>query len=190
MGGIMFSSLFNFVSNPYDEINKIMQERRLFLAFLGFFTGSLSLVMAPALLRNDMPPVVFVVSFVGVLFLNICINFFFASAAHLFLELTTGRGRATGLFVLLGISEFAKTLFVAYALCALVVPMPDYFKPLIIVFVLLMQLFFILYMMQQAYGLNKKTTFVALLISFIPSVVCLFTVIFLFIGFCVWFIFA
>ena len=118
-----------------------------------------------------------------------CISFFFSATAHLFLELTTGRGRAAGLFVLLGLSEFAKTLLVAFSLIALNFPVLFAYKGLIAFLVIILQLFFVLYMMQHAYGLSKKMTFLALIVSFVPSVICFFATIFILIGAIFWLIF-
>lgn len=184
------SSLYNFVINPHEEINKIMQERNISLAFLGYFIGSFSIVLTTALNHGGTTPWKFVFLTLFCLFFTICVSFFFASASHLFLELTTGKGRAAGLFVLLGLSEFAKTLLVAYALIALAIPLPNIVKSIVVLGVLLLQLIFILYMMQQVYGLSKKITFFALLISFVPSFICFFTFSFGFLFLIFWAIFA
>ena len=184
----MFSTLFNLVLNPSPTINQIMQERKLKLALLGYCIGALSIVLA-ANLRNGISLFSFIFFFIVVLFFNICISFFFSATAHLFLELTTGRGRAAGLVVLLGLSEFAKTLFVAFSLIALNFPVMFAYKGLIAFLVILLQLLFVLYMMQHAYGLNKKTTFLALIISFVPAIICFFATIFILVGAIFWFIF-
>lgn len=185
----MFSTLFNLVLKPSPTINQIMQERKLKLALLGYCMGAFSIVLAHGL-TTEVRPTGFVFSFILILFFNVCISFFFSATAHLFLELTTGRGRAAGLFVLLGLSEFAKTLLVAFSLIALNVPALYAFKSLFVFIVLLLQLFFVLYMMKHAYGLNKKMTFLALIISFVPSIICFFATIFILISAIIWLIFA
>jgi len=185
----MFSTLFNLVLKPSPTINQIMQERKLKLALLGYCMGAFSIVLAHGL-TTETSPTGFVLRFILILFFNVCISFFFSATAHLFLELTTGRGRAAGLFVLLGLSEFAKTLLVAFSLIALNVPALYAFKSLFVFIVLLLQLFFVLYMMKHAYGLNKKMTFLALIISFVPSIICFFATIFILISAIIWLIFA
>ena len=185
----MFSTLFNLVLKPSPTINQIMQERKLKLAMLGYCIGAFSIVLAHGLVANT-SLAGFVFQFMFVLFLSICISFFFSAIAHLFLELTTGRGRAAGLFVLLGLSEFAKTLLVAFSLIALNIPALYAFKGLAVFIVLLLQLFFVLYMMKHAYGLNKKMTFLALIISFVPAIICFFATIFILISAIIWLIFA
>ena len=177
----MFSTLFNLVLNPSPTINRIMQERNLKLALLGYCVGSFSIVLSHGL-KEGISTGGFIFSFLLILFLTVCVSFFFAATAHLFLELTTTRGRAAGLFVLLGLSEFAKTLLVAFALIALNFPGLFAFKALVNFIVLLLQLFFVLYMMQHAYGLSKKMTFLALIISFVPAIICFFGTIFILIG--------
>ncbi|MBO7605324.1 MAG: hypothetical protein J6S61_02525 [Elusimicrobiaceae bacterium] len=185
----MFSSLFNLVLNPSPTINQIMQERKLKLALLGYCMGAFSIVLAHGL-NTKTSLAGFIFSFLFVLFFNVCISFFFSATAHLFLELTTGRGRAAGLFVLLGLSEFAKTLFVAFSLIALIFPALYTFRELLAFVVLLLQLFFVLYMMKHAYGLSKTMTFFALIISFVPAIICFFAMIFLLITAILWLIFA
>lgn len=177
----MFSTLFNFVLKPSPTINQIMQERKLKLALLGYCVGAFSIVLAHGL-TTEMSILGFIFRFLFILFFNVCISFFFSATAHLFLELTTGRGRAAGLFVLLGISEFSKTLLVAFALVFLNIPVLYAYKGLFIFAVLLLQLFFVLYMMKHAYGLNKTMTFFALIISFIPAIICFFATIFILIS--------
>lgn len=185
----MFSTLFNFVLEPSPTINKIMQERKLLLALLGYCVGAFSVTLAFSL-REGTGILAFLGCFTVVLFLSVCISFFFSATAHLFLELTTGRGRAAGLFVLLGISEFAKTLLVAFTLIALNFPVIFAYKNLFSFIVFVLQLFFVLYMMQHAYGLTKKRTFFALLISFVPAIICFFASIFVLISAIFWLIFA
>lgn len=177
----MFTTLFNFVLKPSPTINQIMQERNLKLALLGYCMGTFSIVLSYGL-QKGIGLGGFIGAFLLILFISICISFFFSATAHLFLELTTARGRAAGLFVLIGLSEFVKTLLVAFALIALNFPSLFAFKPLITFIVLLLQLFFVLYMMQHAYGLSKKMTFLALIISFVPPIVCFFGTILLILG--------
>ena len=185
----MFSTLFNLVLKPQPTINQIMQERKLKLALLGYCMGAFSIVLAHSL-REGTSIFGFIIYFLMVLFFNVCISFFFSATAHLFLELTTGRGRAAGLFVLLGLSEFAKTLLVAFALTALSLPTLFAYKNLFAFLVLILQLFFVLYMMQHAYGLNKKMTFLALIVSFVPAIICFFATVFILISTLIWLIFA
>jgi len=177
----MFSTLFNLVLKPGPTIDRIMQERNLKLALLGYSVGAFSIILARGLTKG-ISIGGFIAAFILILFLSICISFFFSATAHLFLELTTARGRAAGLFVLIGLSEFTKTLIVAYTLIALNFPTLLHLKPLFIFLILVLQLFFVLFMMQHAYGLSKKMTFLALIISFVPSIICFFGTIFILLG--------
>lgn len=182
----MFATLFNFVLKPSPTINQIMQERKLRLALLGYCMGAFSVTLATMLREGQNNPFVFIFIFLSVLFFSVCISFFFSATAHLFLELTTGRGRAAGLFVLIGLSEFTKTLLVAFTLIALSFPFLFAYKTLVVFIVFIIQLFFILYMMQHAYGLSKKRTFFALLVSFVPAIICFFAAISILISAIVW----
>ncbi|MDR1683852.1 MAG: hypothetical protein LBR90_00115 [Elusimicrobiota bacterium] len=173
----VFNNLLEIAQNPSAQINKIMQERRLPLALLGYFTGALSVVMASSLAQGLLHgKSFFVFSVIFVLGLNLCLGFFLASSAHLLLELTTGKGRAAGLFVLIGLSEFAKTLLVAFALIARALPAAEPFGPLVTLLALLLQLFFILFLMQKAYGLGKIKTFFALAASLAPAFISMFLI--------------
>lgn len=185
----MFSTLFNLVLKPGPTIDQIMQERKLKLALLGYCIGAFSIILA-ANLKGGINFFAFLALFIATLFFNVCISFFFSATAHLFLELTTGRGRAAGLFVLLGLSEFAKTLLVAFSLIAMSFPALFAYKGLFAFIVIVLQILFVLYMMQHAYGLNKKMTFLALIVSFVPAIICFFATIFILIGSIFWLIFA
>jgi len=181
--------LFNIASSPAREIHKIMQERRLGLAMLGYFAGALSIMMMLALEGGGAGGFGFGLGLIAVLFFNVCVGFFFSSSAHLFLELTTGKGRATGLFVLIGLSEFTKTLLVAFAISSVAMPWLMPLRAWIVLAVLILQLFVILVMMHHAYGLSKTGTFFALAASFIPSIVSLLTLGAAFFIFIFWLIF-
>jgi hypothetical protein len=186
----MFNAFLNTAQNPTETINRIMRERNVSFALFGYAAGALSLMMAASLASGKTSgPVSFAFGFLFCLFFNLCVGFFFASSAHLLLELTTGKGKAAGLFVLLGISEFTKTLLVAFALTALAVPALLPFTELAVLVVLGVQLFFVLFIMQRAYGLSKTGTFLALLASFIPSVISLLAVACMFLVFLFWVIF-
>lgn len=184
------NTLFNFVQSPSAAINKIMHEPRFGFAVLGYIVGALSILMMCSLEGGGSVGRFWLVSgFLLILFFNVCVGFFFASSAHLFLELTTGKGSAAGLFVLLGLSEFTKTLLVAFALSASALPALAAARTVVVILVLLLQLFFVLFMMQKAYGLSKIRTFFALFVSFVPSLISLLVVGFAVLGFIFWLIF-
>ncbi len=183
------NTLFDFVQNPPQTIKNIMEERNFSAAFLGFIFGTLGLLLFFALgNRSEIGHGLLIFGFISILFLNLCLAFFFAASAHLFLEITTGKGKAAGLFVLLGLSEFAKTLLAAYALFAMLSPVLAQLKFAAFFTVLLLQLIFVLYMMKEAYGLSKIRTFFALVLSFVPSVICLCFAAACAVGFCLWLI--
>jgi hypothetical protein len=186
----MLNSLYNFALNPAQKINDIMQDRRVWPAFLGYGAGALSIIMMIALESgSNATPAWFAFGLLGILFFDLCLGFFFAASSHLFLELTTGKGRAAGLFVLIGLSEFTKTLLVAFAMAALAMPQILPFRILAVLVVLCLQIFVVLYMMHKAYGLSKTGTFFAMALSFVPSIISLLTIGFLFITFIFWLIF-
>lgn len=167
-----------------------MQERRVSLAMLGYIAGALSIMMMLSLEQTGTTGgLSFFFGCLFFLFFNVCVGFFFSSSAHLFLELTTGKGKAAGLFVLLGLSEATKTLLVAFAISAAAFPALLPFRALAVFLVFVLQAVFIVFIMQRAYGLSKISTFVALLVSFVPSIISLLSVGMLFIWFVFWLIF-
>jgi len=181
--------LLNFVQNPGAEINAIMQNRRISFALLGYACGALSLMMSIALENlGNYGMIAFIAGFIGLLVFNLLVGFFFAASAHLLMELTGGKSSAAGLFVLLGLSEIAKTLLVAFAISAVAFPGLLAMRPLAVLAVLGLQIFFVIYMMQKAYGITKTHTFFAMMASFMPSIISLFAVGFLFMGFLFWII--
>lgn len=184
------NTIFEFVQNPSKTIKNIMEERNLGAAFLGYGFGALGLLLFFALgNKSGAGSFALIFGFVSLLFLNVCVAFFFAASVHLFLEITTGKGKAAGLFVLLGLSEFAKTVLVAFALCAMAFPVLAGFKFLAFFAVFALQLLFILYMMREAYEISKTRTFFALILSFVPSVICLCFSAFCALFFLLWLIF-
>ena len=185
-----FNNLFDFAQNPAQAINNIIAKREIRLAVIGYVAGALSIMIMSGVEGAGTVSVFgFFMGFLGFLFFNVCIGFFFAASAHLFLEITTGKGNAAGLFVLLGLSEFTKALLVAFALTSAALPGLAAARWMVVLLVLILQLMFILYMMQRVYGLSKLRTFAALLISFVPSVVSFFAAGFLFVVFLFWLIF-
>ena len=184
-----FNTLYNFTTDPADGINKIMGGRNLIAALLGYFAGALSIMMVIGLESDGFGPAGFTFALLALLVFNLCVGFFFSSSAHLFLELTTGKSRAAGLFVLLGLSEFTKTLLVAFTMIFLAAPALESLRPWLVMLVLGLQVFVVLAMMQKAYGLSKTGTFFALAASFLPSLISMLTIGFLFIWFIIWLIF-
>lgn len=182
---IIFNALYNFALYPATTINKIMDERRLGLALLGYFAGAASTVMVIGLNQGGLSRAWFMLGLPAFMFFNLCVGFFFSSSAHLFLELATGKGRAAGLFVLIGLSEFTKTILVAFAIISLAMPWIAGAGALVSLLVFILQIFVILFMMHHAYGLSKTGTFFALVASVIPSVISMFALGFLFIWFLV-----
>lgn len=168
------NTVYNFVVEPSKAVNDIIKSRSLFMAFLGYVTGSLSIMIMFALEAGGMGSLGFTLTFLAVLFMDICIGFFISSGAHLLLELSTGKGSATGLFTLVGLSQFALTLLVSFALMEAALPALSVLKFFVFLAVACIQFYFVLFMMNKAYGLSKIRTFFTLVLSFIPAVLSLF----------------
>ena len=180
------NTVYNFIIEPSKAINDIIKTRSLFLSFLGYFTGSLSIMIMFALEAGGMGSLSFTFTFFAVLFMDICIGFFISSGAHLLLELSTGKGSAVGLFTLVGLSQFCLTLLVSFALMQAALPVLGVLKFFVFLAVACVQFYFILFMMNKAYGLSKIRTFFTLVLSFIPAVLSLFAACGAFVFFIVW----
>jgi len=82
---------------------------------LGYFSGTLGLFVFLRIF-SAVPPGV--MSFSMVLLLVLAANFFFASAIHLFMDLTGVKGSASRLFLALGCSDYFLALLVPLAFFA------------------------------------------------------------------------
>lgn len=185
-----FDNLSSFAQNPAAVIGGAISRREVRLAIWGYVAGALCIMLMSGIDGAKTVSVFgFFMGFMGFLFFNLCLGFFFAASAHLFLELTTGKGSALGLFMLFGLSEFTKALLVALALTTAAVPALGAIRWLIVILILILQLMFILYMMQRLYGVSKARTLGALALSFFPSVISFFAAGFLFVIFIFWLIF-
>lgn len=185
-----FDNLSSFAQNPAAVISGAIARREVRLAVWGYVAGALCLMLMSGIEGAKTVSLFgFFMGFIGFLFFNLCLGFFFAASAHLFLELTTGKGSAVGLFMLFGLSEFTKALLVALALTTAAVPALDGIRWLMVLLILILQLMFILYMMQRIYGVSKIKTLGALAVSFVPSVLSFFAAGFLFVLFLFWLIF-
>ena len=168
------NTVYDFITEPSKAVDDIIKTRSLFMAFLGYATGSLSIMIMLALGSGGMSDFAFTFAFFGVFFADICIGFFIASSAHLLLELSTGKGSAAGLFTLIGLSQFSLTLLVSFALMRAALPVLACLQGAVICVVAVVQIWFILYMMNKAYGLSKARTFFTLLLSLAPAALSLF----------------
>jgi hypothetical protein len=174
-GGVMnfVENLRVFAQSPANALNDIIKKRDLWLALIGYGAGALSAAVMLALEDGGTSQLRLTAMVIFFLSLHASIGFFLASSSHLLLEITTAKGTAYGLFTLIGLSEFTKTLLVAYALIAAAFPFLGLVKAWVILFILGLQLYSILYMMQKVYGLSKIRTFFSMLLSFIPSIISL-----------------
>jgi hypothetical protein len=180
---------FDLAKNPAQVFADMISKKEVRTAIWGYVIGALSLMMMCGIEGGGTISVFWLfMGFVGFLIFNLGLGFFFAASAHLFLELTTGKGNAVGLFILLGLSEFTKALLVAFALMASAIPQLAAIRWLIVIAILILQLMFILFMMQRVYGLGKIRSFFALAISVIPSAVFFFAAGFALISFIFWLI--
>ncbi len=171
----MLNNLFTFALKPTEAIDNIIKRRSLGLALSGYFTGAISLAIWTAINGGGYSSAKFCAAILGYLVLEGSLGFFLASSAHLLLELSTGKGSAAGLFTLIGLSDFVKTLLVAFALISGVFTAAAGFGVVVFLAVLLLQLYFVLYMMQKVYGLGKARTFFTMLLSFAPAAVSILT---------------
>lgn len=113
--------------NLLSAVSELIEEPRIFVAsrldsgkfyrpgFSAYLLGTLSLYVFFRLF-SAVPPGLY--SFANLLLLSLAVNFMFAAAIHLFLELTGAEGGAVKLFFLFGFSELLWALLIPFGFLA------------------------------------------------------------------------
>ncbi len=169
---------YAFFEKPKETISKIMREKYLSTAFLGYFTGALVMAIFWKMKSSSgvgLESFLFSIVFFYILMLSV--GYFVASCAHLFLDMTTGNGNASGLFSLIGISHFIKIVIIPFIILSIQFPLLREFSVLFLALVIIAQLWVIVYMMQQTYQLKKGITLLALLFSLVPALISIVTIV-------------
>lgn len=169
---------YAFFEKPKETISKIMTEKYLSTAFLGYFTGALVMSIFVKMRGSGaISADTFLFSILFFYILMLAVGYFIASCAHLFLDMTTGKGNASGLFSLIGISHFIKIVIIPFLILSIQFPVLNQFSFLFLILIILIQLWVIIYMMQQTYQLKKGVTLVALIFSLVPAIISIVAIV-------------
>jgi len=99
----LIETVATVVDEPQEFIDRAGGGETGWTGMCGYLIGTLSIFVFLRIF-SAVPPGVY--SFLNVLTIILGMNFFFASAMHLFLEMTGSRGAALKLFFLLGVTDF------------------------------------------------------------------------------------
>jgi len=165
----LFSGVAEFLSEPQYIPSRIMHDRPFKLAFAGYFTGALSLFIWMTIEKGPLSLWAALASILVFFVLEIVLGYLFSAAAHAFLEYSGAKGRASGLFVLTGASEFVKILLIAVApiLLYLSSMIHIHFKP-VFALVAFAQIYVLSLMIRKAYSTSKTKAWISV---FIPIVI-------------------
>lgn len=107
-----FIALETLIDRPEALAAEVRPEGLGRTGLLGYFAGTLGLFVSMRLF-SAVPPGI--LSFTVVLMLVLAANFFFASAIHLFMDLTGVKGSASRLFLAFGCSDYFLALLLPLA---------------------------------------------------------------------------
>ena len=152
----LISTVSDLVDEPQGFIDRASGRETGWAGISGFLIGTLSIFIFLRLF-SAVPPGVY--SFLNVLAIVLGMNFFFASAMHLFLEMTGSRGAALKLFFLLGVTDFFWAVLIPLGFLARL----DYMNPVVdflicFVIVLLARIS----LMRRLYSISRNKALLAL----------------------------
>ena len=152
----LIENVSDLVDEPQSFIDRASTGEMGWAGVSGCLIGTFS-VFTFLRLFSAVPPGVY--SFLNVLAIMVGINFFFASAMHLFLEMTGSRGAALKLFSLLGVTDFFWAVLIPLGFLAKL----EYLNPvadLLLVFVII--LLARISLMRRLYSISRNKALLAL----------------------------
>jgi len=168
-----FLGIFN---NQADSPRDIMQKRSFTLGLLGYVAGAFGSVFYGNILNGStFGHFLWQMIISLVLFVPFC--FFIAVVTHVFLDLFSKNGNPTGTFAIIGISEFAKILFIPLGLITAAVGGGSGLLSLGWLAVIILQFLFLLRLLGQAYEMPKGLVFVSFMFTFVITCATFFLLI-------------
>ena len=152
----LIENVSDLVDEPQGFIDRAGSREIGWAGVAGCLIGTLS-IFTFLRLFSAVPPGVY--SFLNVLAIVLGINFLFASAMHLFLEMTGSRGAALKLFFLLGVTDFFWAVLIPLAFLAKL----EYLNPVadfLLVFVII--LLARISLMRRLYSISRNKALLAL----------------------------
>lgn len=152
--------------NPKETLIKISQEQKFSYGFLGYALGVISVYFAMKL--NTMAPTYvtnFLATFIFWFIVNITANFILAALTNLCLEFVGYKSKASGIFILLGLSQLVLTLLVPCFIMKQAFPQLTLFMPLFLLAIIFLQVHTILSAMKQTFETAKAVSLFAFMFS-------------------------
>jgi len=176
----LIATVSDLVDEPQDFIDRAGNKEIGWAGICGCLFGTLS-IFTFLRMFSAVPPGVY--SFLNVLAIMFGINFFFASAMHLFLEMTGSRGAALKLFFLVGATDFFWAVLIPLGFLAKV----EYLNPvtdflLCAVIVLLARISLI----RRLYSISRNKALLALSLPYAALAAGFFMVVVYAIVYMVW----
>lgn len=164
----MKTFLNQFAQNPEECLINNVEKQKFSYAFIGYALGTISVYFAIKL--NSLTQAAlgsFLITCLFWFFFNILINFILAALANLFLEFAGYQSKASGIFILLGLSQFILTLLVPCYLIKQAFSSATGLMPLFCFGIIFLQIYFILSAMKKTFDLSKTVSFLAFILSFL-----------------------
>lgn len=170
----LLSIYFTYAQDPIKGMQMLMERRSFRQACLGYLVATLGWVLffnigdqlsIPALLTKIL--LVFAA--------EITAGFFISALCGLFLDLLRVKVSAAQLFVLIGSAGFIKALLIAFSLISAAIPQAHlgYFFPLALLFVLVLQLGYLVAGLRRTWNVGTAEAIGGWLFAFVPVIVLL-----------------
>ena len=164
----MKTFLNQFAQNPDECLVNNIRKQKFPSAFIGYALGVISVYFAIKL--NSLTQATlgsFLATCLFWFFFNILINFILAALANLFLEFAGYQSKASGIFIILGLSQFILTLLVPCYLIKQAFSPATGLMPLFWIGIIFLQIYFILAAMKKTFELSKTVSVLAFILSFL-----------------------
>lgn len=178
----MKTFLNQLAQDPKNCLINNIRERNFAPAYLGYTFGVISLYFAIKLSSFEQASLgAFFATFILWFIFDIIFNFILAAIANIFLEFVGYKNTsASGLFILLGISQLILTLLIPWFLIRQAFPQVASLTPLLIIAIILAQISFVLSSMKKVFELPKGVSFLVFMLSFaMPFLAGITSIIFL-----------
>lgn len=164
MSETITGTINSFAQNPGLAVAAIPERKPMSAALLGYLAGALGLAVWLGF-GSPYGSLLGLVLLTGVLFVyNITAGFISSAMANLFLSLTGRDKQAGALFMLTGISDACKLLFIPLGMMAAAIPA---LRVLAFLLVWTVQYCFLIFAVDKLYGCGKTKAALATLLPFI-----------------------
>ena len=170
----LFKLYFDYMNDPEQAVQTLLQERSFALACAGYFAAALGWVLFFNI--GDGLSVFALLFKLAVVFVaELTAGYFVASLCGLFLDFSNVQTSPAKLFVLIGSAGFIKGLLIAFALISAAVPGAHlgWLAPLGLLSVFSLQLGYLTRGVHRTYEISYTKAFTAWIMACVPAVVLL-----------------